>query len=59
LAWLRSRQRANAHRPTFRVAPEDALRARQGGPPRFAAPAAPDDRVLTGDPSSEIRLVGA
>jgi nitric-oxide synthase len=59
LAWLRSRQRANAHRPTFRVAPEDALRARQGGPPRFAAPAAPDGRVLTGDPSSEIRLVGA
>lgn len=60
LAWLRSRQRANAHRPTFRVAPEDALRARQGGPPRFAAPASsPDDRVVTGDPSGEIRLVGA
>jgi nitric-oxide synthase, bacterial len=40
LAWLRSRQRAHAHRPTFRVAQEDAQRARHGGPPRFAAPTA-------------------
>jgi nitric-oxide synthase len=35
LAWLRSRQRAHAYRPTFRVAQEDAQRARRGGPPRF------------------------
>ncbi len=32
LAWLRSRQRAHAYRPTFRVAAADALRARQGAP---------------------------
>jgi nitric-oxide synthase len=45
LAWLRSRQRAHAHRPTFRIAQEDAARARQGGPPRFPPPAARSPRV--------------
>ncbi|HKN98233.1 MAG TPA: nitric oxide synthase oxygenase, partial [Pseudonocardiaceae bacterium] len=58
LAWLRSRQRANAHRPTFRATPEDTLRARAGGPPRFA-PASPGNGVADGDPSGGIRLVGA
>jgi nitric-oxide synthase len=52
LAWLRSRQRGTVHRPTFRVAPDDALRARHGGPPRFGG-------VGSGVPASEMRLVGA
>jgi nitric-oxide synthase len=56
LAWLRTRQRANAHRPTFRVAPADALRARHGGPPRFHSP----DRVAAPSVSDGgIELVGA
>ncbi|HEX5404026.1 MAG TPA: nitric oxide synthase oxygenase [Pseudonocardiaceae bacterium] len=64
LAWLRSRQRAHAHRPTFRVAPQDALRARQGGPPRFGiptspAPMSPDQGPVPAGPNSETRLVGA
>jgi nitric-oxide synthase len=37
LAWLRSRQRAHAYRPTFRAGPADARRAREGGPARFAS----------------------
>jgi nitric-oxide synthase, bacterial len=56
LAWLRSRQRGGAHRPTFRVAPEDAQRARQGGPPKFTSP---DDGVVDGDPPGGMTLVGA
>jgi nitric-oxide synthase len=59
LAWLRSRQRAHAHRPTFRVAPQDALRARQGGPPRFGVPVSPDQGQVEAGPNSEMRLVGA
>jgi nitric-oxide synthase len=56
LAWLRSRQRAHAYRPTFRVAASDAVRARQGGPARFAAPPSPDrESGLT----SGIGLLGA
>jgi nitric-oxide synthase len=53
LAWLRSRQRGNAFRPTFRVAADDAARARHGGPPAFQQP---------GDPTvqpSGMRLIGA
>lgn len=56
LAWLRSRQRAHAYRPTFRVGPDDAHRARHGGPPRFASP---DRGGATGASPGEIRLVGA
>ena len=56
LAWLRSRQRAHAYRPTFRAAASDAVRARQGGPARFAAPPSPDrESGLT----SGIGLLGA
>jgi nitric-oxide synthase len=53
LAWLRSRQRAHAYRPTFRASPQDTRRAREGGPPRFASP----ERVTP--PTSEISLIGA
>jgi nitric-oxide synthase len=56
LAWLRTRQRAHAYRPTFRVAPPDALRARQGGPPRFDTPA---HHQVEAGPTGEMRLVGA
>jgi nitric-oxide synthase, bacterial len=61
LAWLRSRQRAHAYRPTFRVAPEDALRARRGGPPRFdSGPAVSPDRVADdAGQTSGMRLIGA
>jgi nitric-oxide synthase len=64
LAWLRSRQRTHAYRPTFRVAAQDASRARLGGPPRFAT--APDQAVspdqaglVNGGSDGEMRLVGA
>ena len=53
LAWLRSRQRAHAYRPTFRVGPQEAARARDGGPARFGSP----ERAAA--PTSGIRLVGA
>ncbi len=57
LAWLRSRQRAHAHRPTFRVGPDDARRARLGGPPLFTSP---DQKGPVGGGSEGgIRLVGA
>jgi nitric-oxide synthase, bacterial len=61
LAWLRSRQRAHAYRPTFRVAPEDALRARRGGPPKFdSGPAVSPDRVADdAGQTSGMRLIGA
>ncbi|HVV21920.1 MAG TPA: nitric oxide synthase oxygenase [Pseudonocardiaceae bacterium] len=55
LAWLRSGQRLSAHRPAFRLAPEDAARARLGGPPRFTA----DRPGETADRPSEVRLIGA
>ncbi len=53
LAWLRSRQRAHAYRPTFRVSPADAVRARDGGPARFGSP----ERAPA--PNSAIGLIGA
>lgn len=56
LAWLRSRQRAHAYRPTFRVDPADARRARDGGPARFAGPGSPERAATT---TSEIGLIGA
>ena len=55
LAWLRSRQRAHAYRPTFRVDPADARRARDGGPARFE-PRSPERAPAT---TSEIGLIGA
>jgi nitric-oxide synthase len=39
LAWLRSRQRPNSHRPAFRVDADRTQRARHGAPAKFAAPA--------------------
>ena len=37
LAWLRSRQRSSGNRPTFRLDPGAAQRARTGNPARFSA----------------------
>jgi nitric-oxide synthase len=64
LAWLRSRQRSHAHRPTFRVGPDGATRARHGGPPRFArtSPERMISERRTGDQAEltgEMRLIGA
>jgi nitric-oxide synthase len=61
LAWLRSRQRAHAHRPTFRVAPADALRARHGGPPMFGPEPSesPDGGANVAGQAGGMRLVGA
>jgi nitric-oxide synthase len=42
LAWLRSRQRSNSHRPTFRVDPDRIQRARHGAPATFADRTEPD-----------------
>jgi nitric-oxide synthase len=53
LAWLRSRQRPHAHRPTFRATPSAASRARDGRPARFASP---ESATAT---TSGIGLIGA
>ncbi|XVV03770.1 nitric oxide synthase oxygenase [Actinosynnema sp. CA-248983] len=51
LSWLRSRQRASANRPAFRLEPSAARRARTGGPARFSGAA-----VETTQPHSPGRL---
>lgn len=55
LAWLRSR-RGGAHRPAFRVAPQDAARARHGGPPAFGGSPQQRESAVR---ASEVRLIGA
>ncbi|HEY4018187.1 MAG TPA: nitric oxide synthase oxygenase [Pseudonocardiaceae bacterium] len=42
LAWLRSRQRPNSHRPAFRVDADRTQRARHGAPAKFAARTEPE-----------------
>ncbi|HEX4700699.1 MAG TPA: nitric oxide synthase oxygenase [Pseudonocardiaceae bacterium] len=57
LAWLRSRQRAHAYRPTFRVSGSDTLRARHGGPAWFAS--SPDRAGESAGQSGDPGLIGA
>ncbi|HJP75346.1 MAG TPA: nitric oxide synthase oxygenase [Pseudonocardiaceae bacterium] len=51
LAWLRSRQRPNSHRPAFRVDADRIQRARHGAPAKFASRTEPGHR-----PSARRRM---
>jgi nitric-oxide synthase len=57
LAWLRSRQRPHAYRPTFRIGADSAARARKGGPPRFAN-RSPDWGISAGRSGDQAEQAG-